>query len=661
MWNAAPRKDDREKKSSKDRKQAVASPVEKKSKDDATELKRSKSTKKSSEKTSSKDSSSDKTEKDKKASKPKGLSSIFGPTPPLSRSMSTRDKRSSTSGRSSSRRQSVDVAGVGTTSPPEDAKNPPEMSAKAAKMLGITPVPLPRSKSERKSKPRSTSEGMDGECLDPANEMSAGLDYDDEDIVIVNDVSSPEKSTRKSKPKVNPELEIRSAPPPHVPMPPGDNNEAPYRLKRTTSSRRSEADARLSKQAKQDDDIVMVDAGGPSEDRETPSRRRGDSVKKVAGLGGMFGGFLAKSRPEPKRRSTVPTDDESRALRREDRKIKRPSRDEDGDADAEGPVMTGGATEEDQEARRAARHARRAEREAAEKAAEEARRAKDEERRERRRKQEEADEARRLEEREARRAARRLEKAAEERERRAAEAKEAERAERRRIRRAEKEAAARRADDISHVDDPVRLRRSDRRRSAVDAPLDDEERRARREERRAMRSSETPKTSRRKSAPVDSYFSSRNASRARETEYLPAEGPVYMDSRRKKASWPHSGTDSWVKEHSDAPPPPEDKTLTDGDEVLVPDTEADENARRALRKTRRSSRYDDVPAEDQEERRRRRESRRAEKDALRSMEGSQGERRYSRRDSGFGFVEQVLPRTSTSQGRGSWWKKFAGV
>jgi hypothetical protein len=399
----------------------------------------------------------------------------------------------------------------------------------------------------------------------------------------------------------------------------------------------------------------MVDGGGPSEDRETtPSRRRGDSVKKAAGLGGMFGGFLAKSRPEPKRRSTAPTDDESRALRREDRKIKRSSRDEDGDADVEGPVMTGGATEEDQEARRAARRAKRAERDAADKAVEEARRAREEGKRERRRKQEEADEARRLEEREARRAARRLEKAAEERERRAAEAREAERAERRRIRRAEKDAAARRADDTSHVGEPAR------RRSTMDAPLDDdEERYARREERRAMRSADAPKTSRRKSMPADSYFSSRNVSRARETEYLPAEGLVYKDSKSKKAGWPHSGTGSWVKEHSDAPPPPEDKTLTDGDEALAPDTEADENVRRALRKTRRLSRYDDQTAEDPEERRRRRESRRVERETLRSMEGSQGERRYSRRDSG--FVEQMLPRTSTSQGRGSWWKKFAGV
>jgi hypothetical protein len=36
--------------------------------------------------------------------------------------------------------------------PPDDAKNPPEMSSKAARMLGVTPTKLARSKSERKSK-----------------------------------------------------------------------------------------------------------------------------------------------------------------------------------------------------------------------------------------------------------------------------------------------------------------------------------------------------------------------------------------------------------------------------------------------------------------------------------------------------------------------------
>jgi len=193
----------------------------------------------------------------------------------------------------------------------------------------------------------------------------------------------------------------------------------------------------------------------------------------------------------------------------------------------------------------------------------------------------------------------------------------------------------------------------------MDYPADDDaERRARREERRAQRSEDRPETSRRKSAPiVDSHFDDRigeTSRRSREREYLPADGPVYKDSKRRKAGWPHSGTDSWVKDHSDAPPPPEDESPVEG--APAPDPDADEAARRALRKSRRASKYDE-PADDQEdrdrERRRRRESRR-----VLSSEGSQGDRRQSRRDSG--VVDQTLPRTGSAQ-RGSWWKKITGV
>merc|ERR1711977_322839 len=300
---------------------------------------------------------------------------------------------------------------------------------------------------------------------------------------------------------------------------------------------------------------------------------RSESTKKAAGLGGMLGGLLSKPRPETKRRATV--DEDVRGLRREDRKIKRPSRDRTETEDAD-VTMTGGAAEEDQEARRA----RRLEKEAMEKAAEDARRAKDVERRERRRKQEK----------ESRRAARREQKAAEEAERVAAEAKAAERAERHRAKRAEREAReATHTDGEPLTEGPERMKRSDRRKSHMDGPLnEDDERRRRREERRAARGVETPKTSRRKSAPiVDSYFDSRNGSKARETE---------KDSRRKKAGWPHSGTDSWVADHSDAPPPP-DAAPVDG---RGDETAGDEGERRRMRKTRRHSKYDDGTEEDQE-------------------------------------------------------------
>lgn len=530
-------------------------------------------------------------------------------------------------------------------SPPPEDKGVPEMSAKAAKLLGLNPAKLSRSKSERKSKSR-------------------GLD-DDDDLVMVggDDLNtSPEKSSRdhRGKSKVLSDPIFKDAPPPPaVPMPPGDDD-LPIRRKKL-STMESSANARTSKQARQEDDIVMVDADGPS---EAPGLKRSDPSARKAGIGGMLGGLLGKTRSDNKRRSIALTDDEGRGLRRDDRKVKRSAKERSvGDTDQD-VTMTGGAAEEDQEARREARRARRAEKEATEKAADYARRAKDEERRERRRKQEEEMEARRQEEKEARRAARREQRAREDAEREAAEAKEAERAERRRARRAERDAAQTDAEPLT--EDPGRLRKSDRRKSHMDAPIDDdEERRRRREERRGMRSSEAPRTSRRKSAPVvDSYFDPRNGSNSRdaEPEYLPADGPVYKDAKRKKdkAGWPHSGTDSWVKDHSDAPPPPGDTPPVD--ERPADDPVADENARRNLRKTRRHSKYEDGAGavDDQEERRRRRESRRQEKEAVRSSEGSQGDRRRaSRRDSAYVDNEPRAP--SAQGGLFSRFKKIAGV
>lgn len=563
------------------------------------------------EKTSSKDSSSDKADKPKsKTDRPpisRGMTSMFGGAPSLSRSNS--ERRTSTSGKSSSRRQSV-AEGSGLISPP------PEMSSKAAKLLGLTPGKLSRSKSEK----HKSSRGMLPSS--PANVHLSMTDNlkapeEDEDIVIVgaNGASPPpEKSSRdrKSKSKVFTDPIAFSSPPPAVPMPPGDND-LPYRRPRMPKDPR--ADGR-SKQTKPDEDIVMVDAGGPSEN-EPPALKRSDSSAKKAGLGGMFGGLLSKARPDNKRRGTAVEEDGPRGLRREDRKVKR----EDVDRDV---TMSGGAAEEDQEAKRAARRAARKEQEALLKAADDARNAKDDERRARRRKQEEEMEARQQEEKDLRRAARREQKAQAEADRQASEAKEAERLEKRRARRSEKEATQ--TDGEQLTEGPERLKRSDRRKSHMDGPADDdEERRRRREERRAARGTDTPKTSRRQSAPVvDGYFDSRNGSRARDTE---------KDSKRKKAGWPHSGTDSWVAETSDAPPPP-DKGIGAADETE--DGVGGEKERSRMRKTRRQSKYGDETEEDPEERRKRRESRRQERGTVKSSEGSQGDgRRPSRRDSGF--------------------------
>lgn len=493
------------------------------------------------------------------------------------------------------------------------------------------------------------------------NTTSANHDIvmeEDDDIVMVEEPSPEKSSRRKSRVShehptafsrlgwIMPVSMARGLSPLYVPIPP-IGYDAPAQPRRRQTNKISETDSIYKQVRQQDDDIVMVDAGGPSENHQPPSFKKSESRAKKAGLGGMLGGFLSKARPDATRkRSTAQTDDEGRGLRREGRKVKR-ARDAgtDGDMDA---TMVGAATDDDQEARRATRRARRAEREAAETAAEDARKANDE-RSTRRRKREGGDEIRRQEDREARRAARREARAVEE----AARIAEDERAERRRARRAEKEAAAAQVNDLLSPNREKR-HKSERRRSTMDAATTDDDRR----DRRRHRTSETPRSSRRRVTEPDikDYFDPRNSSRRKgNDDVIPADGDVYRSSTKhktKRPGWPHSGTDSWVKDHSDAPPPPEDEG---GPSVqAVDDTEADEETRRKLRKTRRTSRYEDDPNEDAE-RRRRRESRKAEKEQVRSMEsGSQG--RTSRRDSG--FVEQVLPRATSTAG--GWWSKIKG-
>ncbi|KAI5862213.1 hypothetical protein GGS23DRAFT_111647 [Durotheca rogersii] len=496
---------------------------------------------------SSKGSSSDRVEErgEKKSTataKPR-VNSVFQSTPPLSRSMSTRDKRYGTS-RQSSRRHSVDMMGESVSPPPGEI---PEISPKAAKVLGVD-------KSHR-SRRSFTTRGVEDEDVAPrAADMSA----------------SPQKSAhRRSKVKI-------------------------------------------------DDDAGMADA--VAFDVTPPLKRSNSTTKK--GLTSLFGGLMspaprAEARPEPRRRNTqYMTDDEARP----DRRTKKSSRDyRDADDDA---------VEEEREARRAARRARRAE----EKAAEEARLAKEEARRERHRKYEEEVEARKQAEREARRAERRALREREA-ERLALEAKEAERAERRRLRKLEKEAAAAAEEAEAEA---RRAARAERRRSRyVDASEDDrEERRRRREARYATEE----RHNQRRSMPTNDYVYPRERS---------SRPTVYEHGRSKNAAWPHSGTDSWVKEHSDAGPPPEH-----GPAAEVP-REDDEEARRAARRARRRAKYGEAEPEIDEDRRRR-HARREERDRRdRRPGGSDGsaEKPHRERES---FFTDSTPRSS-------WWKKLTGA
>ncbi len=220
---------------------------------------------------------------------------------------------------------------------------------------------------------------------------------------------------------------------------------------------------------------------------------------------------------EPRRRGTYPTTDEEGARRGEDEDAER-------------------------EARRAARRARRAEKEAAdraaaEQAAEEARRAKDESRRERRRRQEEEDEARRQEEKEARRAERRAQRA-----------------------RKTPTAAlpSRKKPSAPSAEDgvPKWTQRRPRPRPAVPPGIMSAAGATNQmvPPARMMKSvadAEMPGVWKRRDGRLTIGMPDADTKRRTTTSTRGAS------RENTGGSWPHSGTSSWVKEHSDAPPPRE--------------------------------------------------------------------------------------------------------
>jgi hypothetical protein len=136
-------------------------------------------------------------------------------------------------------------------------------------------------------------------------------------------------------------------------------------------------------------------------------------------------------------------------------------------------------------------------------------------------------------------------------------------------------------------------------------------------------------------------------------------------SRENTGSWPHSGTSSWVKEHSDAPPPPE--VVENGEDGVVDDMNGvhevdDEAARRETRRARRrEARYAEAganaeEAEEDRRRRRRREERERERERERRMGASDGSgegRRDSKRNSALFGGPDTTPRSS-------WWKRLTG-
>ena len=594
FWGAAPRKDVKKDRKSKDDADVTSAARER---TPAPGLSRSKSTRTAKERGTekSKSSGSDKAEKEKKAeSRPsKSRQSSFGgffggPSPARAKPA----RRASTAGpKSASRRQSMDIDATGLPSPPPDA---PDMTPKAAKLMGMGSGKLGRKESTRgKQKASGTKFDLQDESiLENTDRGCAAVPdpyaIDDDDMVMVNGLEDPVVNAPIPKKSSKKEKASRSTP-------------------------KAELDLA--------DDIVIVESGqdGPEplafDEKPRGLQRSMTSAKKPDHkIMGLFGGFGRKSRRASdtyeRPRKIVPEDegtlrrkrtvtgggDAAKRLRRDDRKVRRSDRD---GVDADGFITDaagdgGAATDaEDAEARKEERRAKRSAKEQAAKDAEDAKLRDEKEKRVKRRELERAeDEKRKAKARDARdRRARKEEEA------------EAVRQEEKRARRAAKE-ELRAKEDTRDLEIPPtterrskhreraeaetsRPRKSDRRRSHMDKPIsptpaDDPDRRERRSK---------PKSSRRKStAPVEDYFDPRNGKR--ETNEEPGSGYSHSNA--------NDHTSSWVKSQlSDpAPPPPIEPTVIEPPPVLggtdkYDDTfAAEEDERRAMhRKSRRHSKY----------------------------------------------------------------------
>ena len=686
LWGPAPPK----KKETKPKDNADVPSPPKKEKAAAPGFSRSKSTRtakdkdKETIKSESKSSDSDKPKKtESRPPKSRGSSfgALFGGGPPVRTKSVRKNSTASVPKNAAARRQSTDVDAIGLPSPP--AEEAPEMTSKAAKMMGTAKLDRKastRGKQKASGKNLPVTFEMPLETADGSNvAVPDPYAIDSDDMVMVNNLDDPLVNGKSSATK-DKGLKSKSK---------GIDAEPNSSLRKDLPDRtRSKIEPNSTKRKSKigndfDDDVVMVDAGSSGDGHVEPGpddmqfitkpkglQRSATSSKKVdsksGGLGGgLFGAFRKSRRASeanelPKSRAIV--EDEVVAPRKRtvtggDDSAKRPRRDirrksEKTDRAAEGYVYdtardVGGATEaDDADIRREKRRAKRAEDDRiAKEQREEAlkyeadRRAKRREtdkaklkddRDKRARKDEEA-EARRLEDKEARRAAREA-------------------------RRREEEANRALEDDIlkpqskrRDTDKEVpaasssRPHTSDRRRSHVD------------------KAAERPKSSRRKStmATVDDYFDPRNARPANEND-------------------PYGGNDhtaSWVKSQVSEPPepPPVEPTIVEP----APDFRAkgaaddlmeDEYARRAShKKPKRSSRmYTDPLADEQEERRRRRKEK-----EVRSSEGSAAEERYgdlgsmNRRQSDLGGVKLGAGMKTfdgkTGQGkRSSWFQKVTG-
>jgi len=693
FWGPAPKKEVKKVPKAKDDSEASpTSPVSKKEKPPG--LSRSQSTRTTKEKqkevekereVASKSSSSDKEKKPaKKPPVSRGMSfSSFmmgGPPPSRTKASSRRSSIAAVSKPSSSRRQSIDVDDIGMLSPPPDDE--PELNGKAAKLMGVSAGKLPK---------KDTTRGKQ-----KAKVIPDPYPIDDDDMVMVNSVEDPvinapipkvSTSSRKEVgSKAKSKREVRSTSIIDDPFLDRPSWEPEFE--------RVNADGKVKykqlKGMKPDDDIVMVEAG-PSTDapeittgpdditfvekprNPPPLKRSATSAKKAAGgIGGLFGfgrpRRVSDPNGRPRPRSVYRDEEDRERVREVERKNRRSTR---VDTDAEGfttdAAPAGGETEpEDRVDRKSKRVSRDAElRDAEERRARrrEAEKVKSKDARDKRAREDEEREEKRKEDKRARRTARDEALAREEQERRDADERAAERREKRRTRDLSEEPepagksssrpkSSRRQSQMyprsGEEDVEVRPELSDRRRSHLEKSSD------------GRRRHHSDKSSRRKSTIVGDY---------------PAE-PTILEHQ------PTDKTSSWVHSQADDPPeaPPIEPTIVDVPGPAVgaggydDGLSAEEDARREIRhKAKRSSKYAGMTDKEVDERRRRKDQRKAEKEQLRSSEGSEGNERERDRDRDRGSnrrstyvdsgAERLVERPSLGAvgKRGSWFKKITNL
>ena len=690
LWVPAPPK----KKETKSKDNADISSPPKKEKAAVAGFSRPKSTRtakdkdKETVKSDPKSSDSDKPKKtESRPPKSRGSSfgGLFGGGPPTrTKSVRKNSTAASVSKSAASRRQSMDVDATGLPSPP--AEEAPEMTSKAAKMMGTAKLDRKAStrgkeKASGKKLPVTSEKFL--ETADGGNvAVPDPYPIDSDDMVMVDDLDNPLIHVKSSATKET-GLKSKSK---------GIDAEPNSSLRRglpdrTKSTRDSKMEPSSSKRKSKigndfDDDIVMVDAGssgdthvepGPDDmqfitkpkglQRSATSSKKPDS--KSGGLGGgLFGAFRKNRRASevnessksravvedeevaPRKRTVTGGDDSAKRPRRDNRR-----RSEKTDRAAEGYVydtardVEGATDADDADTRREKRRIKRAEdgRIAKEQREEALKYEAD-----RRSKRREADKAK-------------LKDDSDKRARKDEEA-EARRFEYKEARRAAREAHRREEEANRALEDDILKPRSKRRDTDKEVPTASSSRPRTSDRRRSHmdKATERPKSSRRKStmAAVDDYFDPRNARSTNEND-------------------PYGGNDhttSWVKSQVSEPPepPPVEPTIMEP----APDFRAkgaddlmeDEYARRAShKKPKRGSRmYTDPLADEQEERRRRRKEK-----EVRSSEGSAAEERYgglgsmNRRQSDLGGVKLGAGAKTfdgkTGQGkRSSWFQKVTG-